>query len=231
MRVRPLGDRALVVDVGRDADDPTRRRVHALWSMLNAEPITGVRDIVPGLASIALHYDPALIAAASGELPHAALARIVEERMAGLRIPDDVSARAIEIAVCYDPAVAPDLADVARHAGMTMDDVIALHCGGDYVVHMIGFLPGFPYLAGLDPRLTTPRRAVPRVKVPRGSVGIGGSLTGIYPLESPGGWQLIGRTSATLFSADRAEPTLLRIGDRVRFRAISLEVMRSGSGA
>jgi inhibitor of KinA len=231
MHVRPLGDRALIVDLGHGVDDPTRRRVHALWSLLHAEPIMGVRDIVPGLASVALHYDPALVTATRGELPHAALSRLVEDRIARLHIPDEVATRTVEIPVCYDPAVAPDLADVARHAGMTTDDVIAVHSGGDYVVHMVGFLPGFPYLAGLDPRLTTPRRAMPRVKVPAGSVGIGGSLTGIYPLESPGGWQIIGCTSAALFSVDRAEPTLLRIGDRVRLRATTLEVMRSGSSA
>ena len=231
MRVRPLGDRALIVDVGPEADEFTRRRMHALWGLLSREPIPGVRDVVPGLATIAIHYEPSIIATAPAELPHAALSRIVEERIARLRVPDDVAARTIEIPVCYDLKVAPDLADVARNAGMTTEDVIAVHSGGDYTVHMIGFLPGFPYLAGLDPRLTTPRRAEPRVKVPAGSVGIGGRLTGIYPLESPGGWQLIGRTSARLFSPDRPEPTLLRIGDRVRFRAVSLDGLQSDSGA
>ena len=231
MRVRPLGDRALIVEVGHAVDDPTRRRVHAVWSLLGAEPIAGVTDIVPGLASVALHYDPSLVGAAPDEMPHVSLSSIVEERLANLRIPDDDAARTVEIEVCYDPAVSPDLAEVAHHAGMSVDDVVAVHASGAYVVHMIGFLPGFPYLAGLDPRLATPRRAVPRVKVPAGSLGIGGSLTGIYPLASPGGWQIIGRTSARLFSPDRSEPVLLRIGDRVRFRAVSLDRLNSTAAA
>ena len=229
MHVRPLGDRAIMVEVGSEADDLTRRRVHALWSLLSARPLAGVFDIVPGLASVVLHYEPSTVECAPGEMPHAAISRLVRDRAADLRLPEAVEARTIEIAVCYDPAVAPDLAEVARHAGMTPEEVVAVHSAGDYIVHMIGFLPGFPYLAGLDSRLTTPRRPSPRVKVPAGSVGIGGSLTGIYPLDSPGGWQLIGRTPAMLFSAEREEPALLRIGDRVRFHAVSLEELRAGT--
>ena len=230
IHVRPLGDRAVLVEVGNEADDLTRRRVHALWSLLAARPLAGVFDVVPGLASVVLHYEPSLVERAPGVMPHAAISQSVRARVADLSITEQGAARSIEIPACYHADVAPDLAEVARHAGMTTEEVVALHSAGDYVVHMIGFLPGFPYLSGLDPRLTIPRRSSPRVRVPAGSIGIGGSLTGIYPLESPGGWQLIGRTSASLFSADREEPTLLRIGDRVRFRAVSLDELQAGSG-
>ena len=230
MRVRPLGDSALIVELGAAADADTRRRVHACSAQLAAASLEGVLDIVPGLATVGVHYDPARVRRAGSELPHVAIARAVERELAEARDAGHVTGgRTIEIAVCYDTTVAPDLDDVARHAGMTPDEVIAVHAGGSYVVHMIGFLPGFPYLDGLDPRLTIPRRTVPRTKVPAGSVAIGGQHTGIYPLESPGGWQIIGRTSVRLFAADRNPPTLLRAGDTVRFRRVSLDELETGA--
>ena len=230
MRVRPLGDGAIVVETGGDAGAVTMRRVHALWALFSAEHLEGVTDIVPGLASVTLHYEPAGIACAAGELPHQALARTVEARIAGLHVPDELPTRIVTIPVCYDPTVAPDLDDVARHAGLSTSEVVALHSAGDYIVHMIGFLPGFPYLAGLDPRLTMHRRATPRLKVPAGSVAVGGSHTCIYPLESPGGWQIIGRSSVRLFSPTREPATMLQLGDHVRFRQVSLvELESSGS--
>lgn len=228
MQVHPLGDRAILVEVGNAVDDQTRRRVHSLWSHLAREPVAGVVDVVPGLASVAIHYEPNLVACAPGEMPHATMVRLVRQRAESLRLTEEIAPRTVEIPVCYDEAAAPDLTDVARHAGMTTGDVVALHSTGDYIVHMIGFLPGFPYLSGLDQRLTTPRRASPRVRVPAGSVAIGGSLTGIYPLGSPGGWHLIGRTPARLFAPDSDRPILLGIGDRVRFRAISIAELHSG---
>jgi KipI family sensor histidine kinase inhibitor len=130
------------------------------------------------------------------------------------------AARTVEIPVCYGGEYGPDLERVATHAGRSAREVTTLHAGADYVVHAIGFSPGFPYLGGLPSELATPRRATPRPRVPAGSVGIGGTQTGIYPLESPGGWNLIGRTPRRLFDAARTEPALLRAGDRVRFRAV-----------
>jgi len=125
--------------------------------------------------------------------------------------------RAIEIPVVYGTAAGPDLGEVARHAGLTEKQVVELHSSADYVVWFLGFQPGFPYLGGLPEQLATPRRAEPRLQVPAGSVGIGGSQTGIYPLATPGGWQLIGHTSLPLFDPARDEPVLLRPGDTVRF--------------
>lgn len=229
MRVRPLGDSALLVELGAAADAETRRRVHACSAQLAAASLEGVLDIVPGLATVGVHYDPARVRRAGSELPHVAIARAVETELAEARDVPLAKGRTIEIAVCYDTTVAPDLDDVARHAGMTPDEVIALHAGGSYVVHMVGFLPGFAYLDGLDPRLTISRRATPRTRVPAGSVAIGGQHTGIYPLESPGGWQIIGRTSVRLFAADRNPPTLLRAGDTVRFRRVSLDELETGT--
>lgn len=222
MRTRPLGDRAMLIELGDRPDEAARRLVQAARARLAAAPPAGTLDIVAGLASVVVHYDPAVVQRAPDEPPHAAMRRALEPLLDGLALAPSPEARLTEIPVCYDPAVAPDLDDVARHAVMATDEVVALHVAAEYVVHMVGFLPGFPYLAGLDPRLATPRRATPRVKVPAGSVGIGGSLAGIYPVESPGGWQLIGRTSAALFLPDRDPPALLRVGDRVRFRRVSI---------
>lgn len=229
MRVRPLGDRALLVEAGAGTPAETRARVHDLSAQLSAAALEGVTDVVPGMTTVGVHYDPVRVRREAGELPHIALTRAVELRLTdavGVRAP---AGRTVEIAVCYESAVAPDLMDVARHAGLTPDEVVALHSEGRYVVHMIGFLPGFPYLDGLDARLTIPRRATPRTRVPAGSVAIGGQYTGIYPLESPGGWRIIGRTLARLFAAEQNPPALLRPGDEVRIRAVSLREL-AGDG-
>jgi inhibitor of KinA len=133
----------------------------------------------------------------------------------------------IEIPVCYDREFAPDLDDVAKHAEISAQEVVALHSKSKYRVACIGFVPGFTFLAGLPRNLGTPRRDVPRKEIPPGSVGIGGAQTGIYPLRSPGGWNLIGRTPLKLFDPSKNPPTLLHPGDRVRFRAISTEEFES----
>jgi inhibitor of KinA len=133
------------------------------------------------------------------------------------------SARVVEIPVCYGAQFANDLAHVAAAHGMTTDDVIRLHSGAEYTVRMIGFSPGFPYLAGLPNELITPRLKTPRLKVPSGSVAIGGRQTGIYSLETPGGWNIIGRTPVEMFRPDQHPPCFLNAGDQVRFVAISAE--------
>ena len=129
----------------------------------------------------------------------------------------------VDIPVSYDGELGPDLGEVAARAGLTPEQVVALHTSGNYFVQAIGFAPGFAYLGGLPEKLHTPRRATPRTQVPAGAVGIGGALTGVYPLVTPGGWNLIGRTPLKMFDPSRAEPALVRAGDRVRFRAITAE--------
>jgi inhibitor of KinA len=131
-------------------------------------------------------------------------------------------ARTVEIPVCYGGAFGPDLEDVARRHELEAADVIRIHSNGDYLVYMVGFMPGFAYLGGLSARIATPRRLSPRTAVPAGTVGIGGDQTGVYPLASPGGWNLIGKTPLRIFDIQRNEPALLVAGDRVRFRQISL---------
>ena len=129
--------------------------------------------------------------------------------------------RLVEIPVCYGGELGPDLDDVARQHQITAQDVIDLHSGAVYLVYMVGFMPGFAYMGGLPAQLATPRRATPRTAVPAGTVGIGGSQTGVYPLESPGGWNLIGRTPVKVFEIAREPATLLTTGDRARFVPIS----------
>jgi inhibitor of KinA len=230
LRILPLGDRAILVEFGSAIDEEARLLVRASFEQLSSQPPAGVLDIVPGFASIAVHYDPAQSAGA-GATPHVAISEAVEELLRTAVVTPSGEARLVEIPVCYDPSLAPDLDEVAAHARLTPAQVVELHSAPDYVVHMIGFLPGFPYLGGLDPRLTTPRRSSPRTRVPAGTVGIGGSQTGVYTIDSPGGWQLIGRTARRLFDVERDPPTLLRIGDKVRFRPVTLAEHRAAGGA
>lgn len=220
IRIDPLGDRAILVHLGESDGDETFRRVQAARARLASRPPAGTLDIVAGITTVAVHFDPDRVERGDA-LPSAAVAEAVARLLAGL---DDVAIApgpVFEVPVCYEGEMAPDLDEVARHSGLRAHDVVAMHSAAEYVVRMIGFLPGFPYLAGLDPRLATPRRATPRTRVPAGSVGIGGSQTGIYPIASPGGWQLIGRTSLEMFSPSRRQPALLAVGDRVRFRPVS----------
>ena len=230
MLLRPLGDRAILVKLGDRADEATHRLVVAACARLEAAPVRGMVEIVPGLASVAVHYDPAGFPhGTTGEVAHpyeriAAELRAVLAELGGEEPPPP---RRVEIPVCYGGEFGPDLADLARYHRLTPDEVVRMHAARDYRVMMIGFAPGFPYLGGLDPRVATPRRATPRPLVPASSVAIGGEQTGIYPLASPGGWHLIGRTPARLFRADAEPPNLLRTGDRVAFREITVEELRA----
>ncbi len=217
MRIEPLGDSAVLVRLGEAIDERALRLVLSACARLEAEPIAGVREVVPAFNTLAVHYDPARVGDAE---PYATVVSLLERRLTELEAMPLPPARLVEIPVVYGGAAGPDLSVVAAHAGMSPDDVARTHAAGKYLVHMIGFAPGFPYLGGLDPRLACPRRATPRTAVPAGSVGIGGRQTGIYPLASPGGWQIIGRTPLVLFDPAREPPALLRPGDRVRFRAI-----------
>lgn len=207
----PLGDCALVIRFGEVLAPECNDRVHALSAALAALP--GLRDRVPAYSSLTLHYDP--LHWRYAELA-AAIAPYLDRSEAS-----PGPGRQITLPVCYGGAFGPDLDEVARHARMRPDEVIARHTGGDYRVYFLGFSPGFPYLGGLAPELATPRRATPRTQVPAGAVGIAGAQTGIYPQATPGGWQLIGRTPLVLFDPDAASPCLLAPGDRLRFVAIT----------
>jgi KipI family sensor histidine kinase inhibitor len=208
------GDSAIVVEFGDGIDVRINTRVRLLHHALGAAAHAGIVETVPTYRSLMVHYDPMV-------LPREALEDVI--LTTAERLPEDIRepVRTVEIPVTYGGEAGPDLADVAAAAGVDEQAVVDLHAGGDYVVFMLGFMPGFPYLGGLPPRLATPRLATPRTLVPAGSVGIAGGQAGIYPTESPGGWRLIGRTPIRLFDPLRSPPTLLEAGDHVRFVPIT----------
>jgi KipI family sensor histidine kinase inhibitor len=222
IRIETLGDRALLVTLADDSariDVATSARVRLAAARLRGahEALT---DVVPAYASVALHYDPARVHCRHEEPPHEALARWVAMRLEHSGDAGAEQCRLMEISVRYGGEHGPDLASLAEARDLSIEEVVALHTAPQYVVHFVGFVPGFAYLGGLDPRLATPRREVPRTSVPAGSVGIGGAQTGIYPIASPGGWHLIGRTDLRLFDPSREPAALLMAGDRVRFHAV-----------
>ncbi|MDT3666417.1 5-oxoprolinase subunit PxpB [Cronobacter dublinensis] len=202
-----LGESAVVLELEPPVTLASQQRIWGLVQRLEAVP--AVVEVIPGMNNITVMLrEPGTMALDAIER----LQRWWEESEAIL--PD---ARRIEIPVVYGGDGGPDLADVARHAGISEKQVVEKHSQVDYVVYFIGFQPGFPYLGGLAPELATPRRAEPRLSVPAGSVGIGGSQTGIYPLPTPGGWQIIGHTPLALFNPQKNPPGLLAPGDTVRF--------------
>jgi inhibitor of KinA len=231
MEIVPLGDSALVVRV-RDrfeyAPEETLDVVLRTLQQLRTAAIPGVIELAPAYTSIAVFFEPITIAKATetSDKVFDWLASRIRAAVAGVADPGKTPrsrSQTVEIPVCYDPEFALDIDDVARRANVSPKEVIRLHSTAEYRVACIGFVPGFPFLTGLPKKLATPRRDVPRKGIPPGSVGIGGAQTGIYPLRSPGGWNLIGRTPLRLFDPEKNPPVLLRAGDRVRFRVITRE--------
>src|SRR5512144_1965909 len=203
---RPVGDTAFVVDV---PDLATAHRLHAaVRAAVAAGQVPAVVDVVPAYRSVLVVVDPA-----RGGV------EAVADAVRRLPLPDTAAAegRTVELPVVYD---GPDLPDVRARTGLPVDEVIARHAAPAYLVAFLGFAPGFPYLVGLDPALHVPPRATPRTRVPAGAVGLGGDQTGVYPRDSPGGWQLIGHTDTVLFDPLRSPPALLAPGDRLRFVAV-----------
>ena len=232
MEIIALGDSALVVrvrDQFEDEPEETLDEVLRVFQLLQRAAIPGVIELAPAYTSVAVFFDPIAVLKSNG-----ATNQVVEELATRIRRAITPASRRrrrstasaprlIEIPVCYDPEFGFDLDRVAAHTKLSKRDVIDIHSAGEYRVACIGFVPGFTFLAGLSKNLATPRRDVPRKEIPPGSVGIGGVQTGIYPLRSPGGWNLIGRTPLKLFDPTNNPPTLLSPGDRVRFRTISRE--------
>ncbi len=224
MPVTPLGDSSLILTVGDAIDEPTLGRVQAAWRALEAAKLPGVTELVPAYTTVTVFYDP--IAAVSAGAPAREItgwmkARVEEAVKKAAPATKARAGRAIEIPICYDREFAPDLAEIAERTGLAVKEIITMHLAAEYLVYLVGFAPGFPYMGGLPERLALPRREVPRKRVAPGSVGITGTQCGIYPLEMPAGWNLIGRTPARLFRPEQEPPVLLQAGDRVRFRQIT----------
>jgi inhibitor of KinA len=210
------GEQGLVVEFGTRIDPDINRCVHRAGALITAARIPGIIEIVPTYRSLLVYFDP--LAIARRELGERIRSIIgdgsAEKAVARL-------GRVIEIPVGYGGDLGPDLDFVSRHTGLAPDEVIAIHTSVPYLVYMIGFTPGFPYLGGMSERIATPRLEKPRTAIPGGSVGIAGGQTGIYPVTSPGGWQIIGRTPVRLFDPTAAEPFLFAAGDYLQFKAVT----------
>jgi KipI family sensor histidine kinase inhibitor len=210
--IREAGDTMLLVELDQAIDPTINTRVINLAGRLQRRIGRVVRDVVPGYCSIGVHFDPL-------QTDIAALQRVITEE-ARLALHDTIVSTVsepVEIPVRYGGEFGPDLSQVAQLAGCSEDEVVERHTGRTYRVYMLGFVPGFAYMGRVDASIAMPRHRVPRERVPAGSVGIAGEQTGVYPISTPGGWQLIGRTDAVMFDASRETPSLLQPGDQVRF--------------
>lgn len=214
----PIADSALTIDFGNHFDDELHQYISFLTEYFRENAIEGIREIVPAYTSISIFYNILKIKKTE-KTAFEIIKNWCEETINFTKNQElkTKNSKLITIPVIYD---GEDLAFVAENNNLSIEEVIKIHTAPTYRVYMIGFLPGFAYMGGMDERIATPRRSSPRTSVPAGSVGIAGKQTGIYPLESPGGWQLIGRTTIPLFTPHEVSPTLLKAGDLVRFEAI-----------
>jgi KipI family sensor histidine kinase inhibitor len=213
---RIAGDRGLLLELGDGIDPHVNRAVRKMSLAIEREGIPGILEVIPTYRSILLVYDPMRIR------PHE-IRRIVSQLDLASSEATLPPPRKVEIPVCYGGEFGPDMEFVASYTGLTVEEVIEIHSAPLYQIYMMGFTPGFPFLGGLPQVLATPRLPTPRVQVPAGSVAIAANQTGIYPIASPGGWRLIGRTPLRLFFPERAEPFLYRPGDFIKFRPITPE--------
>lgn len=206
----PLGDSALLVRLGDEIDITTNQRVHTLAALLDASSLDGVIETVPAYTTLLIHYDPLI-------LLYGAIREWLQRQLTHIEESELRKPRQLEIPVQYGGEHGVDLQFVADYHHLPVEEVIRIHSGRTYTIYMMGFTPGFPYMGKLDDALLTPRLETPRTHVPAGTVAIAGFQTGIYPIDSPGGWRLIGHTSLQLFNPDAEAPFLVSPGDQVRF--------------
>ncbi len=231
--IYPLCEYAVTVEFGNSIDEGILRCVTGFNRQLLQKPFPGLYQTVSAYASLTVFFDPVIVIG-QGSLPGLGCFDKVCNYLRMLNTenempPVDAAAEVISIPVCYGLEYGPDITELAETKKLPVVEIITLHSEATYTVFMIGFVPGFAYLGGLNPLLESPRKATPRAIVPAGSVGIAGAQTGIYPLITPGGWQLIGRTPVKLFDANRSQPSLLKAGDTVKFEPISAEEFKNYS--
>ncbi len=218
----PCGDHAITLALGDRIDAGINERVIAFFYYLSSQQVEGIKDIIPAYHTLTVVYDLEKLVKKSGT---ASVYQKMHEwlQAAWLRHTGDSAVmRQMQIPVCYHPSLGPDLESVAKSCSMDIDEIIDVHTSIPYRVYLIGFLPGFAYMGTIDARIATPRKATPRTLVPAGSVGIAGRQTGIYPFDSPGGWQLIGQTPLQMFNVRKDQPSLLQPGDEVQFYQVTL---------
>ena len=202
IRILTAGDSALLIEFGKEINPETNRKITAIVQLMREQHIEGIVDVIPAFCSLLINYDPRV-------LSYEELKERMENLLKMETKTETTRKRIFEIPVCYGGEYGPDIDNIAEHAGLSVNEVIKIHSSKDYLIYMLGFLPGFTYLGGLDERIHTPRLASPRLTIRAGSVGIGGSQTGIYPLDSPGGWQLMGLTPVRTYDPERQTPILV----------------------
>jgi len=208
------GEKAVVIEFGNEISSDINIKVRSMMIAVQNYNWNFVDELIPTYRSLMIQYNPLLIT-------YDVLIQKLQELEKNLSKIDIPSPNVIEIPVCYGHEYGEDLLVVSEHNGIKVEDVINIHTSTNYLIYMIGFTPGFPYLGGMDEKIATPRLAKPRIKIDAGSVGIAGSQTGVYPVDSPGGWQIIGRTPVKLYDAERETPILLKTGDYIKFTSVS----------
>lgn len=207
------GDTSLSAEFGNEISETINAQIRAFTIALENSKIPGIVELVPTYRSCMIHYDP-------GVISYGALTKRLRGLMDKLGSVEIPPSDVLEVPVLYGGEMGPDLPFVAEHAGLSEQEVVDIHTSTEYLIYMLGFTPGFTYLGGMSEKIETPRLKQPRVKIPAGSVGIAGRQTGVYPIDSPGGWQLIGRTPVKMYDPNRETPILPKAGQYIRFRAI-----------
>lgn len=209
--ISPVGDCAISIDFGQVIDPKINRHIRQTIERIKELQLEGIIELVPTYCALLVEYDAMLYS-------YAEICKIMEPTLdEGMTDATNELVTVVEVPTVYGGAFGPDLSFVASHNHLSEDEVISIHSGTDYLVYMLGFIPGFTYLGGMDPRIATPRLSSPRTLIPAGSVGIAGEQTGTYPSDSPGGWQIIGRTPVTMYDMSKAQAALLNTGDYVRY--------------
>ena len=217
----PLGDAAVIVRFGDSISPDILVWIKALADQLRQNPFPGLIEFVPAYTNLTIFYNPWLISEKGKYPAYDQALKYIQARLKELKPAIKPSFRLVQIPVCYGDDYGPDLNFVAAQNNLKPEEVIRIHTGATYLVYMIGFAPGFPYMGGMSEKIATPRKQTPRNVIPVGSVGIAGNQTGIYSLPTPGGWQLIGRTPLSLFNQNRQPASLLQAGDQVKFIPIT----------
>ncbi|MDB5211229.1 MAG: hypothetical protein JWQ30_2056 [Sediminibacterium sp.] len=227
--IYPCGDHAVTIELGDGINAAVNQNVISLFQYLTEHKIEGMKDMIPAYNTLTIVYDTSLLKKKNPGIPVYETISAHLQKAAGLANEKNAArARLIKIPVCYDPSLAPDLVSLAETHQLSVDEVVKLHTARTYRVYMIGFLPGFAYMGSVDEKIITPRKTQPRTMVPAGSVGIAGEQTGIYPFDSPGGWQLIGQTFTQMFDEKKETPCYLQPGDEVQFYPVSIAEFEKG---